>query len=35
MSVCEQVFVGVLVLEFSVLECSVLSFVWDLSVVGV
>ena len=29
------VFVAVLVLEFSVLEFSLLSFVWDLSVVGV
>ena len=27
------VFVAVLVLEFSVLECLVLSFVWDLRVV--
>jgi len=29
------VFVAVSVLEFSVLECWVLSFVWDLSAVGV
>ena len=27
--------VAILVLEFLVLECLVLSFVWDLSVVGV